>query len=347
MEKVGIITLGGYWNYGNRLQNLALKKAIEKYCGKECVTIKHWQHKENISFPVRIKKIVKRFVKPDSKLFDSRVRKFKDFSAEYLEEVEFDSSSVKSLVVGSDQVWNPLAMSPEQYAFFFLSEFRNVKKVSYAASIAVPSLKNEYAEIMREESKKFDSVSVREEEGSRLMLDVTGIKPEVVLDPTMLLEKTEWMDSLGIELQETKKIFKYVLGENIKEVEELTRKLCYEYGLSVEEYHSLAGGQKHNYDKSPIDFVRDIANARLVVTDSFHAAVFAIIFNTPFIIAERVDEVKMSSRIDTLLRMTGLEERRLENIKNINKIFDVDFTDAEKSINKMKKSSLKFLTNAI
>ena len=88
---------------------------------------------------------------------------------------------------------------------FFLSEFRNVKKVSYAASIAVPSLKNEYAEIMREESKKFDSVSVREEEGSRLMLDVTGINPEVVLDPTMLLEKTEWMDSLGIELQETKK----------------------------------------------------------------------------------------------------------------------------------------------
>lgn len=42
--KIGIVTLGGYWNYGNRLQNLALKKVLENEFDAEVVTVKHWQH---------------------------------------------------------------------------------------------------------------------------------------------------------------------------------------------------------------------------------------------------------------------------------------------------------------
>ena len=58
----------------------------------------------------------------------------------------------------------------------------------------------------------------------------------------------------------------------------------------------------------PAEFISLIKNATFVVTDSFHAAVFSSIFETPLSIVHR-DGVSMFSRLQTLAEKLGTENK--------------------------------------
>ncbi|MFL4499658.1 polysaccharide pyruvyl transferase family protein [Weissella sp. MSCH1] len=341
--KLGIVTLGGYWNYGNRLQNLALKHVLETKFGCECVTVKHWQHSEERNYKQRLKKIIL-FIKNRSEFIakSERTRNFKKFSSIYLNEQK-KISDLEGVIVGSDQVWNPTWLSLKQFQYFMLKNFQNVKKISYAASIGINSMPEGYEKILRQELPNFKAVSVRENSASELVDQIVGIKPQVVLDPTMLLTSEEWKNLLDLDIKHKQTVFKYVLGQNSQNLDDFIDELATAKGLEILEYHSLDKDSIGIYSNNPIQFVEDIASASVVVTDSFHAAVFSIIFGVPFVIADRIDSIKMSSRIDTLLDSAGISARRFSEIENQDAVFNVDFSHVETNLKDKKNKSLEFL----
>ena len=126
--------------------------------------------------------------------------------------------------------------------------------------------------IFREGLPKFDFVSFREKRGAEMYFEIMGKKAEILLEPVMYVSKEHWrsLEKCPKGFENRSYIFEYFIDENREQ-------------WSVEEFLYL------------------IDHAEKVVTNSYHACVFAIIFGKPFKIVERKG-IAMQSRFDTLLQ---------------------------------------------
>lgn len=355
--KIAIVTLNGYWNYGNRLQNLALKRFLERRYKANVVSMKTWQGQENQGgfrdFKDFLRKLKYGKVMESLALRQRAVR-FKNFSEEKLNESEitidvndehYTLNSFDKVIVGSDQVWNTTWLDEKQALFFLLSSVEPKKRIAYAASLGVNFIESKYEKIFQEELPKFLAVSVREGQAAETLMSLTGTRYPVVLDPTMLLSKDEWIAETKEERSfGNNYVFEYILGEKIKPVTDKIEKI--ERGFDdVVSFHDYIGEGKKYYKEPPLRFVKAISEASLVVTDSFHAAVFAIMFGRQIIFVDRSDaNAKMTSRIDTLLNTTGQKKISLDDyIAGTRADSEINLFELEKA----KEKSIEFLDYAI
>lgn len=345
MLKVGIITIISD-NFGNRLQNYALEKVLEKL-GVYPETF--FLNEKECKVKILLKNLIRNIIivcKPDKFVRYQRRKKFNEFNKKYIHKSKYTLENINSkntnsyafdyVICGSDQIWN------YSYSFinenFFASNIQKNKKLSYAASFGVDSVPEPYAKNFSNWINDFKAVSVRENKGREIVYDLTGRAAEVVLDPTLMLNKNEW---LAIEEKnEAKKpyILVYLLGELSEGNSKAINAWAVDYKQEIININS-------NSILSPSEFIGLINGSSLVVTDSFHACVFSVIMQVPFVVCDRKDDqVKMSSRIDTLLSLLKFDDRRMENVKNI---FDMDFTHVEGIINREQEKSYKFLKEAL
>jgi hypothetical protein len=119
------------------------------------------------------------------------------------------------IVSGSDQIWAPNVFNPVYMGDFKKS--KNQKKISYAASIGLSDIPESLIDTYKELLSDFDHVSVREETGKELLLNSCDCKSKVVLDPTLLLNTTQY-DKLLKKVQNIKQpyVFCYFLNKNHK-----------------------------------------------------------------------------------------------------------------------------------
>lgn len=329
-KKVAIVTINDYNNYGNRLQNYALQTLLEDN-GMEVETLrvkrilKSKKLKEIFKIPIldilfKINEIFKRKIYKN-KIF-TRYKNIKQFSDKYIKETEKLYSDRKlnnkvsnqydAFFVGSDQVWNQNYVNDG--LTFFLKGIDDKKKNAFSASIGVEKLSKEYEDILRENLNSFYQISVREESAKNIIEKLLDCSVERLLDPTMLIDEYKWKELFtGIDVKE-KYILIYSLGAITKKERKLIKKIANDKNLSI---INLADYSSKYYTINPIEFVELIQKAELVFTDSFHGSVFSILMNTPFIVTERKTSNSISSRIDTLLSVFSLEERRISNIANI------------------------------
>ena len=106
-----------------------------------------------------------------------------------------DSCNKNAIVItnvgGSDQVWNPgTGMNIEPYFLSFTPKGK--KRISYASSFGVTRIPTQYADKFKKLLNGLDFISVREEAGVKIVEEVAQRKAELVLDPTLLLDKEEW-----------------------------------------------------------------------------------------------------------------------------------------------------------
>ena len=111
-------------------------------------------------------------------------------------------------------------------------------------------------------------------------------------------------------------------------------------------------GDIHDYESGPREFLGIIKNAELVITDSFHACVFSMIFETPFVVFERnkaSEKGNMNSRIYGFLEEYHLESQLVseEQLEAINAVPNVDYTYAHDHWNIRRKESLEYLECAL
>src|SRR5690554_4974552 len=206
MKKIYILTLNGYHNYGNRLQNFALQQVLEDF--KFNVTTVRVERKSStkitdkllklLDFKLIFKKII---IHKNRKLLNEKIKKFKIFSKIHLCESDFVVSSTDHFkrvsaetdyfVVGSDQVWNPNTLHGTEY--YFTPFTANKQNIPYAPSFGVKTLSSEQIEKYKKWLSNFEHLSVIEEAGQKIIEDLLGIEVPVLVDPTLLLTKDAWL----------------------------------------------------------------------------------------------------------------------------------------------------------
>lgn len=340
MKKIGILTLNGNMNYGNRLQNYALEQTILKL-DAEVDTI--WLCSKKDFLKQYLKRIVFKFpkYKRNNNFF---IFSKNNINIKYYLNYNF-SKKYDYFIVGSDQVWNP--NFPDFSEDMFLKFSNKERNISYAASFGVNNIKNEYIDMFRKGINNVSYLSVREERGKSLIKELTNREDvDVLIDPTMLLKCEEW-DKISKKpnmIKQKKYILNYFLGDLSEkrkiEIDRIARK----YDCDV---INILDRKDAFYECGPSEFLYLEKNAFLICTDSFHSSVFAILYNTPFLVFDREDkEEKMNSRIETLLSKFKLEDRKFKG-KITEGLLKCNYTEAKKILEKEREKSMDFLKKSL
>ena len=329
-DHIFIYTLNGFTNYGNRLQLFALSRIVGEYADVET----YWPK----SRTERIKDLLKYYT-PLSARF-KKSKKLHDFTLAYTPKIT-SKTECDYAIVGSDQVWNPKYLASRE---FLLNVPGDKKKISYAASMGVSRLDEENREMFRRLLKDFSAISVREQSAKDLLQPLTEKNIEVVLDPTLLINKKEYeqLEKKPKNLADNEKyILCYILGN--RDHEGKIEKFAKEKG-----YKTIYFSDKRDSDYGVEEFLYLIHHAQLICTDSFHACVFSFIFERPFVAFKRTGEANyMYTRLQNLINTFQLKNREFNNKEITKENLEVDYTEAKKILKKEQKKSLDFLKRAL
>ena len=370
-RKVDILTLSGYHNYGNRLQNYALQEVIKNFSEevetlilpKACVQSSGTFNKIKKVFSYPLSKTVKvatrklnnkiRIVRYKG-ILDQRENKFKQFSKKYINEKHINSfDELKQIakdtdyfVVGSDQVWNPNYIK-HQEQYYFLQFVEEEKRIAYAPSFGISEIPEDVKPQYKEWLSSIPYISVREKEGAKIIKQLTGRDAPVLVDPTLLLTKDEWLKISKVHAYKpsSKYLISYFWGKIPTERKTLIKQIAKKYNLEIVSIADLK--DKKTYISDPSEFIDYINSASLVLTDSYHGTIFSILMETPFFVFERIGGHSMYSRIETLLELTEFFGREEKDIDLNKDILNIDFSHVKGILEKERKKSFDFLSEAM
>lgn len=273
--------------------------------------------------------------------------------ASSLNELRKLSESMDAVICGSDQVWNT-EITNQDFHYFLDFVPDSVKKIAYAASFGQTQIPKSIDKTIGDYLRRFDSISVREDSGAELVDKLIGKRPEVVLDPTLLLSNDEWRELKSIEVLPERYILVYSVGEIEKlfpTAIEISEKTGFPLVIfSHRKYPSLSN-TFYIQTTGPTGFIDAFDKADYVITNSFHGTAFSIIFRKKFLVQTRtVDPSKglgINSRIITLLEKTGLSGRIYMQRDAMSLLEATDYADAENRISFHKKASIKFIKESL
>lgn len=313
MKKIGILTItNSGLNFGNRLQSFALQKYMDNLgiYSESIVSAKAIKHSIILS---KLRRLAKHTLKNDRRMhffseFEKKyIRNARKIRFEGLNEAEF-ANQYDAFVAGSDQVWNPNFHfnSDFEFATFAPAE----KRFSYAASIGVSSIAEEKKEHFKKLLEGMREISVREEDGAEIVQKLTGREARVHVDPTMLLEKEIYfsMEQKPEKELPERYLLMYFLGNIPDTYRRKIVKMAEKMKLPIVVFSENKNSEF--YACGPQHFLYVLHHADYICTDSFHGSVFSILFEKQFSVFNRMDkDMPMYSRIETLVRKFGLQER--------------------------------------
>ena len=200
--------------------------------------------------------------------------------------------------------------------------------------------------------QEFDCISVRESNSSKIVAEMIGITPEILIDPTLMIGENEW-NKLLINSDEITElgdyIFFYSLGPSKEDIEILNI-ISEKTGLPIVISNTATRNDKTLKAKrilsaGPQEFLTLIKNAKLLCTTSFHGTVFSIIFETPFFCINVDDD----DRILSLLNKVKLTSRLINNnnyMEKYKEINNISFNKAKEEISKEQEKSKKYILDA-
>lgn len=372
--RIGILTLPLHTNYGGILQAYALQTVLERM-GHEVVvfdkilpepSLPLWKcpfvyskrlvnkllgRKDNIVFleqyVSKIKPIIQQNTNKFIKIYIHRVS-FKTFAKIP------DAGTFNAIIVGSDQVWRPIYFGEDHIDDAFLAFARgwNIKRIAYAASFGVD--KWEYSPVQTETCKSllhnFDAISVREESGVKLCREFFECKAQLVLDPTMLLDKSDYVKIIKTSNVPKSKgnLLVYILDETpdktalIKNIADKYNLKPFRVGSNTEKIHAPLNERI----QPPVEeWLRGFYDAEFVITDSFHACVFAILFEKQFVVIG--NKKRGMSRFISLLSQFGLENRLIAENSNVSAVDYIDFTLLRNRLAELKEKAMSFLYKSL
>lgn len=263
------------------------------------------------------------------------------------------SLPAETFVVGSDQVWNCTKYYNGKDDAMFLDFAKpDQKRIAYAASLAMPEVPSEQVDRYKRLLSKFDTISVREKTGESALSTIGISDVKTVIDPVYLVSAGEWS---GLAEKSEKKFddTQYLLVvclENRDEVYEYARKKANALGVKLYSLQSgIKGWKKHPlvdknfWNVSVYDYLNIVKSSKAVVTDSFHAMSFSLIFNNDVDIIPRDD--KGNSRMIDLLGDLGIADRVTTSEKLI--VNEIDFTLVNKAITKKTNDAVHFLQDSV
>lgn len=348
--KIGTITFHWGINYGAVLQAYALQQYLKQnQYDTEIINYIPFRVKL-IQTIIRVKNLkISEFVK------EKRINRFRKQCLNLSRKTYYTNSSLIKkchdygvYICGSDQIWN------ESFALFAegrptLSYYLNFVKtdktrISYATSFGTNKLSPKVINLVKPELKKFKNISVRENTGKAIIQDM-GFQATLVVDPTLLLEREPYENLIeNKRIKEQYQLFSYILHKN-----QTTANAINDYVF--DKYFNKSVDKKYNQEPiGIIEWLYNVKNSRFVLTNSFHGAIFAIIFHKSFIVIP-VEGSKMNDRITTLLSSVGLENRIIDrfNENEIDKLMKetIEWEQVDSKVQQLRKSSVEFLQKAL
>lgn len=376
--KIGTITFHCAYNYGSVLQAYALQHVLElsghqvevmDYISSDFQKFRLFRH-DNF-----------RQLVSDILFFGRNLRRrnsFRRFQRDFLNlskrryigekadaNLRQDAKDFDAFICGSDQIWNLDCTQGVVGPFFLDFVPSNCKKIAYAPSLGHTEFEPQYFTPANKRKltsllDRFDAISVRECSTVNLYQQLTKNPIHTAVDPVLLLTADAYraIESVGLPHKLTKGhfIFFYVLWDNspesnpamIKEAESLSRHFHLPVVYIAKRNIHFSVRSINCYGVSPNDFLALIDNASFILSNSFHATVFSVIFHKQFI---TISPGQSSSRIRDLLNILGLSELfiTLEGIQNATNVMEQpnDFSSVDDDLQRLRDSSQQFITNAL
>lgn len=257
-------------------------------------------------------------------------------------------------IAGSDQIWNYIHTDRlDVYFLMFANKFK-AKKISYAASVSIYDIPKKWRAAYKTYFENIDVLSVRELHGAELVSKYSNKKAEVVLDPTFLLTKEDWVREVANDCGvEGDYLLIYTLSGS-PHIRKMAHDIARRLNLKVVNIKSGYSDEPDDgtinvYEIGPAEWVGLWSKAKYVVTDSFHGTAFSINFNIPFTTLVNPNSM-MNSRVLSILKIMNLESRIVyDTLKGDLKPNDIalDFTETNRILKQWKEKSLKFLLHAL
>ena len=325
--KIGVVTWNGSYNYGTNLQAFALCKYLESLGHQIDMLIPSVSDAPALipgivskDCLIRLRCLIQKLLllfgfKKDARLKQYIViRKYIRDNFRYVAWNEISAEEKKSydmVIAGSDQIWNPNVLQS-----FYLLDFvpLNVRKCSYASSLGVESLDRETEIVFSKYLSSFTKLSVREISGAKLLAKCINKPIAVVPDPTFLLTEVQWAKVIKPIRVKQPYVLCYFVGDNKNNwniaMDKAKMQGCHVVAIRSLEAKYIPSQIEMLEGVGPFEFLYLIKSAEFVCTDSFHAMVFSILFNTKFCSFLRFsnDDIKsQNSRIYDLLSKFDLQ----------------------------------------
>lgn len=322
--KVGMLTYHRAHNYGGVLQCYALSKKVQslghevKVIDYSCEFFNKQYKKYSLTNLPSLKKMAA------IALYNGNVKyngdNFNEFVKERLPLTEtYTKSNLHSLdgeydvfLTGSDQVWSPFCSGFDRT--YFLDFVNSSRKCAYAASFGVSSIPDSYTKTYQELLRDFEYVTVREKSGVELFNRFTGRNADVTLDPTLLLNKSEWAELVHRKYANRKYVLVYMIAES-KNTLALARSIGKKNNLEVIYITDRLFKRKDvtTLSKNSVeDWLSLFYCAEYIVTNSFHGIAFSINFNKDFYVQFLPGKAKTNTRIENILQEFNLIDRLLD-----------------------------------
>ncbi len=364
--KISTITCHDVYNYGASLQAYALQEYCKSLgCEYEIIDYKPDYLSQHFKLsavansrydhpfvkqlyllaklPERIHALKKK------RLFDEFTRRFLLMSPtryNSYEELEQNPPAADIYIAGSDQIWNTFFRNGYDRAFYLNFAPKSSRRISYAASFATDSIYGGAEEFVAQQLKNLDAISVRETSALQLLESLGRKNGQLVCDPVFLLSTDKWLKLLA-NCPKPKKDYIVVYDcEQSVPLRKIVMQLSSITGLPI---HSLATTAGHYAQRDlalggPIVFLSEIASARYVVANSFHALAFSLIFKKDFFIANRAEQI--NTRMRDFLEFLGLSERLINSPQQAS-TERIDFTPVNAKLSQLIQQSKQFISEQL
>lgn len=371
--RIGILTLPLHTNYGGILQAYALQTVLERM-GHEVIVFNREGMPSLPPFYIRPICYSLRFLKKKIKnshmivRWEHIIRKEYPIVTQYPQRFinqylhcywinkvqEIYKAKVDAVVVGSDQIWRPRYFAGMWHtdpcnSFLPFTLQWNIKRYAYAASFGVDEWEYSQAkiDILKSAAQQFDAISVREKSGIDLCRNYLNVAAIQVVDPTMLLSKNDYLQLIEKSKQPKSEgdLFCYIL-DMTQNVSNLIQCISRDKKL-IPFYVKAEGLEKTSSIKErihkPVEaWIRGFYDAKFVITDSFHACVFSILFGKPFIVVG--NKGRGFTRFTSLLEMFSIEQNMISSVSDYNSEKDYNVPETTNAIlDILRKESTAFL----
>lgn len=337
-KRVGIITYTDSLNWGAQLQAYALKHSVQEY-GAKAKQIDHRVMNTNFYRKgISIKTILNNLIAfANREASETRIARTISFRDCYLSmttpcRTEKDMRSLNNqfdvFITGSDQVWNCTRGVNSNFYLDFVSD--DSKKCAYAASFGVSSIADGYKSEVAYRLNKYRYITVRETAGKSIVDSISRKIADCVCDPVFLLTADQWSEvvaeSSEADIPDQKYIFAYAtyISKDFLSSVQIIRK---QYKLPV---ITLTWLPRSTIVKNagPAEFIEYIKNAEIVVTTSFHAVAFSIIFHKKLCV---LPHKTTGNRVTDILNRLGGGQQIIKADWN-GEVVEADYTAVDKQL---------------
>ena len=354
--KIAILSLPLRQNYGGIMQTFALQEYL-KQLGHDVIFINRHKNTsdENIGsylyqfisqdiLHCNIQNFIHQHINSTSPIVSQR-------------QLEKIGQKVDAVVVGSDQVWRLSMIKKVETNYFLDFVPESCRKIAYSASFGSDTWEGSHdlTEKIKLLIQQFNAISVREIEGVDICNKVFSVKAEHTLDP-VFLHSREFYESIIKRTNPATNtedvLFYYFLGHDRNQVNatiSLAQKLHLKPKTLQPYWKFNIGKFEFSAMHTPQEWLSSLLKAKFIVTDSFHATAFALIFNKPFIVVPNISGGL--SRIHSILSIAGLESR-LINAKdvytlNADVLDNINYEIVNNIIAEAQGKSIEYLINSL